>query len=133
MGIPTSSKEIDIQQYGGEAKSLLNNYVSYLQTELDDKLVSGDFITLTELKGLGCTINDNYSYTSGLSCKNSSYATWLANGQFWWTRSATSTTPEGVWTVNGGGRFNANYYSDLYGVRPVITISKNTLKNLGEI
>ena len=124
-------KEIDIQQFEGETKSLLNNYVSYLQTELDGKTVSGDLITLSELKSLGCTINDNYSYTSGLSCKNSSYVTWLANGQFWWTRSATSTAAEGVWTVNGRGRFNANYYSDLYGMRPVIIISKDTLLSLG--
>jgi hypothetical protein len=117
---------------GGDTKTLLNNYVSYLQTELGDTTISGDLITLTELKGLGCTINDDYSYSYELNCAKSSYESWLVNDQNWWTRSALPINARHVWYVSYYGTLFTNTYNSVeYGVRPVITISKETLKNLG--
>ena len=93
-------KEIDIQTWGGDTKTILNNYVSYLQTELGDDSVTGDLITLKELKTLGCRIQDDYTWTGYETCYSSPYESWLINGQDWWTRSAHSTAASNVWHVN---------------------------------
>ena len=120
-------KEIDIQQYDGNVKTYVNNYVSYLKGETGDSTLTGNLINLNELKSLGCTINDDYTYTSGLTCANSPYKSWLVNVQFWWTRSAYPTTSGYVWIVLGDGRLISYSYSSSRGVRPIITISKSAL------
>ena len=122
-------KEIDIQQFDGPVKRYVNEYVSYLKGETGDSILTGTLITLNELKSLGCTINDDYSYTSGLTCENSEHKSWLANDARWWTRSAQSSgTGGGVWVVYGQGKLDTRFYNDLsYGVPPVITISKSVL------
>jgi hypothetical protein len=112
-------KEIDIQKWSTNPKTYVNAYVEYLKTKLGDNSVTGDLITLTELEGLGC---------STPICSNSPYYSWLINGQHWWTCSARD---EYVRFVSSKGRLDGDYYSGIRGVRPVITISKETLKNLG--
>ena len=126
-------KEIDIQIWSTNPKTYVNAYVEYLKTELEDDSVTGDLITLTELKGLGCTIPSAYEYVSSSSsrtCTNSPYKSWLINNQGWWSRSAYSDYACFVWYVSDDGYLNYYSYSGSYGVRPVITISKDTLKKL---
>ena len=126
----TGPQEINIQLYDGLAKTYVNNYVTYLKGETGDSTLSGTLITLAELKSLGCTINDDYSFTSGLTCANSENAYWLVNGQYWWTRSARAGNSELIWCVTNGGYLGIDYYDSDRGVRPVITISKEALANL---
>ena len=126
-------KEIDIQTWSSNyTAKYVNEYVSYLQSETGSTSISGDLITVTELGNLGCTINDDYSYKAGLTltCANSEHANWLVNGQQWWTRSANTGYGSNVWYVHTDGRldFNSSYIN--FGVRPVITISKEDLENL---
>ena len=130
-GYTPGPKEIDIQTWSTNPKDYVNSYVSYLQTETGDTSITSNLITLAELKTLGCTINDDYSYTSGLTCANSSNAEWLVNGQYWWTRSANTASSGGVWSVHPDGYlYSTGYYNTFYGVRPVITISKADLESL---
>ena len=121
-------KEIDIQVYDGNVKTYVNEYVSYLERETGND-ISGNLITLTELKSLGCTINDNYESTEGLTCENSQYFNWLANLQSWWTRSADAYNINYVYYVDfmytDLGTSFSGYANG--GVRPVITISKDDL------
>ena len=124
-------KEIDIQQFDGEVKNNLNEYVSYLKTVTGDSNLTGNLISLRELKALGCTIAEDYSYTSGFTCVNSDYKSWLVNGQYWWTRSALSSISNNVWVVNATGSLSSFNYREPMGgngVRPVITILKETLE-----
>ena len=124
-------KEIDIQQFDGQVKTHLNEYVSYLKSVTGDANLTGTLITLRELKALGCTITEDYSHASDLTCENSEYKSWLVNKQYWWTRSAFSGNPNIVWMVTYFGELQAWSYKDPMGgngVRPIITISKDTLK-----
>ena len=93
--------------------------------------VTGTLITLKELKDLGCTINDDYSYRSGLTCANSQHISWIQNNMnsSFWTRSAVLNEESSIWGVSGQN-LEKFHYSSLYivAVRPVITISKEELK-----
>ena len=125
-------KEIDIQSYPGNAKTYVNNYVNYIKTEVnatETDILTGNLITVTELGELGCTIRADYSYVSGLTCANSANASWIVNGQGYWTRSTEPRSRDGVWDVHASGDLYVNFYSNYhdYGVRPVITISKSLI------
>ena len=125
-------KEINIQSYEGNAKTYVNNYVSYLQTETGDSTITGDLITLAQLSDLGCTVPSDYAYVSDSSartCANSDNAEWLVNGQRWWTRSAyaDSSFSNGVWFMYAAGGVGCVGYGNNSGVRPVITLSKSAL------
>ena len=105
----------------------VNEYVTYLKNETGDSGLVGTLITLKELKSLGCTINDDYTYSEGVSCNTSSYKSWLVNGQYYWTRSDFANTNQyRVWIVYSDGSLHY-YYSLGAGIRPVITISKEAL------
>ena len=111
----------------------MEGYVSYLQRKTGTTLISGNLITLLELKDLGCTISDDYSYSEGYTCANSNNAEWLVNGQWWWTRSADEDSRSKVWTVSTKGVLYSTYSRDDYSVvRPIITISKDVLNDSGE-
>ena len=120
--------EIDIQKFDGPVKTYVNGYVSYLQENLGDKSVTGTLITLKELKELGCTIEETYEFTSSssLGCKSSKYS-WLNEGEFF-TRSAVTDHLIGIWILFEGS-LGYDYYSGEYSIRPVITVSKETLIN----
>lgn len=118
-------KEIDIQQFDGPVKTYVNEYVSYLSSEIGDSSHTGTLITMTELETLGCTISDDYSYAS--DCSKSEHKSWLVNGQHWWTRSAFSNNAEDIWYVNDSGYLFEIRYTDIPSVRPVITINKKYL------
>lgn len=122
-------KEIDIQTWGGDSKVVLNNYVSYLEAEYNID-VTGDLITISQLKELGCTMTEDYSFTSNSderTCKNSPYQSWLINGHDWWTRSVRSI--DSIWYMGDKGNFTIINYNSYVGVRPIITISKTDLEN----
>ena len=126
-------KEIDVQIWSTNPKSYINNYVNYLKEETGDTNIIGSLITLKELESLGCTIPSDYKLSSdptGRTCTNSTYKSWLINNQWWWTRSARSDLSRNVWIFNDVGALGVVYYGDSYGIRPTITISKETLKNL---
>ena len=124
-------KEIDIQQYDGNAKTYVNEYVSYLKRLVGDSSLTGNLISMTELKSLGCTITDDYGYSTTLNCNNSLYTSWLLNSQKMWTRSAFNQTTGFVWSMWGTGVFYYNSYNGsdnaVRGIRPIITVSKNAL------
>jgi len=121
-------KEIDIQQWGGESKTRVNNYVAYLKDEYKID-VYGNLISLNELSALGCTISQNYSYGDGnWSCTDSKNSNWLINNQYWWTSSASPDSPQKVWIVGGLGSLYYSDYNNAYCIRPVITISKEDLE-----
>lgn len=118
----TAGEDIDIQLYEGDAKTYVNNYVSYLQGETGDTSLSGTLITLGELESLGCVIN-----TGSGTCADSRHASWLANGQVYWV--ATSYSDTFVWFVVSRNNVTNDPYDTMYGggIRPVITISKSVL------
>ena len=124
-------KEIDIQSYAGPVKTYINNYVSYLQSETGDSTLSGTLITLVELEDLECTVSSDYAWgTGGWTCENSSYASWLVNGQNWWTRSSYSDDSSRIWGVDASsGLYDNSFNGDFLSVRPVITVSKASLAN----
>ena len=125
-------KEIDIQSYPGNAKTYVNNYVNYLKTEVsatETDILTGNLITVTELGELGCTIRADYSNVSGTICEKSVNASWIANGQEYWTRSAYAPFNNRVLFVYPSGRISFSiYFEGRFGIRPVITISKTLLK-----
>jgi len=133
-------KEIDIQQHEGPVKTYINNYVSYLQTKLEDSSISGNLISLQELKTLGCSISDtilsNYEWSSSLDinsrgCYDTTYSDWLINGN-WWTRSANSGDSVMIWSVRGW-TLSSDYFANMVeptGVRPTITISMELYNRL---
>ena len=121
-------KEIDIETWSTIPKTYINNYVDYLKTQtsaLETDTLTGNLITVTELGELGCTISADYSYVSGLTCANSANASWIVNGQYYWTRSASSNNL--VWSVFSSGELGDIGCINRYGVRPVITISKSLI------
>ena len=118
-------KEIDVQTWGGNVKTILNNYVSYLNTQYGVS-VTGDLITLSQLGDLGCTVPTDYAWGSGgWKCTDSEHSNWLINGKYWWTRSTRSDNPYRMWIMRSTGFLYDEFYSSDYGVRPVITISKS--------
>ena len=120
-------KDIDIQNYDGETRILLNNYVSYLKTQYNVD-VTGDLITMTQLGNLGCTIPTDYAWgDGGWTCTSSEHSEWLVNGQDWWTCSAYPEIPVSIWIVYADGKLRDDISASYYGVRPVITISKSLL------
>ena len=128
-------KEIDIQTYDGVAKTYINNYVAYLKETTNDMSLTGTLMTLGDLKNLGCTINDDYTFDYAtenglLTCADSAQASWLINGQTWWLRSASANNGGCAWYLGGSGRLGYEWTTfSAAGIRPVITISKNVLKD----
>ena len=102
---------------------------SYLQTKITAEDLYADLITLKQLEALECKIPENYGDGPEKSCYDSSYAEWLINGQSWWTKSAQANSLDLVWNVSTTGYLSQHGSIFTHGVRPVITISKNALKD----
>lgn len=126
-------KDIDVFTWGGQAKNLLEGYVGYLKTSTGDNNIKGNLITLKELGNLNCTVPSNYAKVadaSGRTCTSSTYNSWLINSSIkWWIRSAYEGSGNNVWFMYESGEINAFNYASLASVRPIIIISKETLKN----
>ena len=126
----TGPKEIDIQTWSTNPKIYVNSYVEFIKGTLSDDSVTGDLITLKQLKSLGCTISEDYSYNETSNCDDSPYYDWLINSDGWWTKSAVSNHTTGIWFVGVRGAVYANdYHYSRGGIRPVITVSKEKLKD----
>lgn len=129
-------KEIDIQVWAPTIAAYINEYVLYLQKKTGDSSITGNLPTMTQLGELGCTINSDYKYewpesynNVRLNCKDSNYSKWLVNGQDWWTRSVTTGASGTVWSVKTvGGCYPSSHYGATNTIRPVIIVSKETLK-----
>ena len=115
-------KDIDITTHTSTLYYSIESYVSYLNELTDSFILSGDLISLNELKGLDCTITNDYS--SGSTCKDSKYSKWLLNNEVWWTKSANPNNSTNIWLINTTGGTSLGAYGSSYSVRPVITISK---------
>ena len=116
---------LNINDYEGNAKTYINEYVAYLQSETSDEIIAGNLITLEELQKIGCVkVND-----SRYDCQNSEYASWIVNGSYWWTRTTSTEYDRSMWGVNYLGGIQDNF-DGVNGIRPTITISKATLENL---
>lgn len=124
-------KEIDIQAYEGNAKTYVNEYVSYLKEVTRDDSITGNIFTLADLKPLGCTFPENYTFADDSSvetCANSPYKSWLINGQKTWTRSAEPSNSSYVWMFGADGVLTRGTYHNYLSIRPMITISKSALE-----
>lgn len=117
--------DIDIFTWSPNAKNYVNTYVSYLKGVTSDDTLTGNLITLNQLKPLGCVVSNDYTYSSTMTCANSQYASWLVPRQNYWIRSAEPTYKVHVYYASTNGRlyFDGNL-SYSYGIRPVITMKK---------
>ena len=125
-----SSREILVKDFDGQTSDYLYEYEFYLSSLMDEEYVETDLITLKELQTLGCDIPEDYSWESAKTCKDSPYASWLVNGQSWWTRSSASDNSLAVWLVawNGGLTYGVGLATD--GVRPIVRVNKSSLAAL---
>lgn len=122
-------KEIDLATWAPNILTYINNYVTYIKGELGSTNVTGDLITLKQLKSLGCTIRDDYNWSGSERCANT--YSWIINGQWWWTKSAGSEDFR-VWVVypkSYSGILSDDDYRYGTGIRPTITVSKAALNN----
>ena len=127
-GYWTDSKGKLLSKYGTkypvnvfDSNSLLyepvQNYKTYLKNTLGKTSVDARLITYDELISLGCSGNDN-------SCKSS--PSWVYS-TYYWTASANYNNR--VWYVYSIGDFDGYSFAvfGVYGLRPVITISKSDI------
>ncbi len=124
-------KDIDIFSFKGFAYYSVELYFNRLKLATVDENLTTTLITLSQLEKLGCIIQEDYSTTGQETCANSPHASWLINGQNWWTRSAVSNSSlNEIFYVSSTGSLSNTYYNDGYtgGIRPVITISKEVLE-----
>lgn len=120
-------KDIDIYTWSTNPKKYVTEYVSYLQTYTKDPGITGDLISVRELGELDCTVSSDYSIQNGLTCENSKYSNWIINNQWWFTKSAGTDYSRMVWVVTPVGALNDDLCVDIDGIRPTITIKKDTL------
>ncbi len=95
----------------------VENYENYLKSTLSKTSVSARLITYDELESLGCS-------GDGSSCLSA--PSWVYDTNYW---SACANNNNNVWIVDSGGSFgNIGFdIGGLFGVRPVITISKSDI------
>ena len=126
---PTGPMELDVQQYAEITRDYVNGYENYFNSNLGEGSVEIDLITLQHLKELECVISEDYTRADNIArCDGSPYSNWLINGQEWWTRSSSPTYVRYVWTVGMNGYLYTQFFSNTYGVRPILTISKELLE-----
>ena len=95
------------------------HYKAYLKDKLGKKSVDIRLITQEELVSLGCTATTN---RVGDCLKAPS---WVYNANYWTGSAHIYGT---VWIIDSQGTMNFyNYDSTLFGLRPVITVSKSEL------
>ena len=127
----SDSNEIDIQSLTSGLKTYVNNYVAYLNDVLGVEDIIGNLISLNELNNLECDVNIEEPIDVN-NCINSQHSGWLVNGQYWYTRTGYPEMYDKVFHFAVDGYVNAISTDNPSGVRPVITISKDTLRNLGK-
>ena len=133
----SSYPEVNIHDETDVVNNYVDNYVSYLKTITGDEFITGDLISLVQLKKLGCNVPDDYYYeyvdemdggSNPYNCIDSDNAYFLDNGQNWWTKSINSGSQQEIWLVDSAGDVSGWYHiASAGGIRPVITISKEVL------
>lgn len=100
---------------GSEVEKYVNDYSNYIATEYGIENTA-TLITIDQLDKLECS-SENYS------CLNTSHK-WVYATSYW---TRTSSNDYSVWALYSSGHFGDRQYSsaDIFGVRPVVTISKN--------
>ena len=95
----------------------VQNYKTYLKNTLGKTSVEARLITYEELISLGCIIGER-------TC--TSAPSWVYSTTYW---TASAGTSDSVCRVGSNGSFGDNtfVYSRIYGLRPVITISKSDI------
>ena len=109
-----SQKGTNYSDYSGSiVEGYVNNYNSYLITQ-GVTPIEARLITKDELIGLGCS-EDDYSCSAAPS--------WVYATSYW---SGSAIVTYDVWRVHSYSDFDYGGYNfdDLFGVRPVITISR---------
>ena len=91
----------------------VNNYESYLKNNLKKSTVSVTLLNYAQVIKLGC-VKDG-------KCPESN--SWLYDTSYWLSDAQEKT---GIWVIDAIGILSHNKYTQeyLYGIRPVITISK---------
>ena len=125
-----NSNEIDVQSLTSGLKTYVNNYVAYLKDALEVEDIFGNLISLNELNNLECDVNIEEPLDVN-NCFNSQHSEWLVNGQNWYTRIRYPEMYDKVFVVGADSYINAVSTDNPSGLRPTITISKETLRNLG--
>ena len=123
-----ANTDVDIQLYDGNAKIYVNEYVSYFSAKTGDNSIQGNLITMAELEQLGCKVYETELYSDDRTCTNSPYSSWLLNGQSWFTRSAYYYWVEHLMMMKSNGTLIFANYNSTVGIRPTLTISKETLR-----
>ena len=95
----------------------LENYKTYLRNTLGKTSITTKIMTYEDLISLGCNESEG-------TCKSAPSFVYNTN---YWTASASYN--DHVWSVYSIGTFDINYFDHpgLFGLRPVITISKTEL------
>ena len=93
----------------------LENYKTYLKNTLGKTSVDARLITYEELIGLGCNKSEK-------TCKSA--PAWVYSKGYWTTSADYDSL---VWCVSLDGYFVSDVFDGLYGLRPVITISKSDI------
>ena len=116
---------IDLQTMTTNPKNYVNNYVSYLRTITNDNTITGSLATQDRYLTLWCDLQGNYEEKR---CESSPYKSWVINGQETWTL----INYESIKYVDSEGLFieSTSITTDAKGIRPIITISKDTLAGL---
>ena len=133
--IPTGTTDIDIYEHENIPVQLMSGYIEKLKTETGDSTLKGNLPTLKDFAALGCRINSDYTWNenpASRTCANSSYKNWIAGTHKYWLRSAVSGTEDEVWVVDTNGYIIKQKYGQEAYVRPVITMSKDILKELNK-
>jgi hypothetical protein len=129
----------------GEEKEYKNSYVYEWLNEIEDKDSTG--ILLNSLNGVSnyltmsttcldkvdeanndvCKEEDNDDYVTLLSIEDyintGNVDSFINNGQYFYL--SNNTNDNYSWYVNSSGKVGTNDGSDVYGIRPVITLSSN--------
>ena len=118
--------DINIQNYEGNAKTYVNGYVDYLNSQTDNAIIRGDLFKVKKLEMLGCEL-DNESYSaSSIDCSSVfPEQVWLSNGQDWWFGSGFSMGSSDTYYMDDSGEITIDDYAGFHGIRPVVMINKN--------
>lgn len=113
-----SQKGENFTDYSGSiAEIYVNNYGDYI-SDFCPLVGSARLISYSDLINLGCSYNDR-------TCVNA--PRWVYSTSYWTSTGSATTELNLLWRVQSDGSFTTRGYSIkyTYGIRPVITISKD--------
>ena len=125
-------KEIDVDLWLPNIATYINQYENYLNSELKEEAVATDLITAKQLISLGYNFKDDYS-NSLIEVKPGD--NWVETKQNWYTKSAVSSTKNVLhWYSHYDHLFDPPLALGMAsaGVRPTVTISTSTFKELSK-